>query len=126
NQHVGARLGIAAVIVWTMTIDAHVLHDHVATEYRMNLPHRRVANSDAVDEDVLAAVGLDELRAQVMTIAEDTVIDWNAFFSHLEQRVAIGTRLVFPRPPVIVVALAVEYAVAGDGDVALTESVNER
>ncbi len=61
-----------------------------------------------------------------MTFAEDTFFYRHAFFGHREQRVAIGASLGLPRPPVIVVALAVECAFAGDGDVLLAECVNER
>src|SRR5215467_7434435 len=106
-----------------MTADTHILHDHVAAEYRMDLPHRRVTNRDTIDQHVLTTIRLDELRAQVMTVAEDAVFYGHAFFGHFEQRVAIGTALYFPWPPVFVSALAVECAFAGDGNVLLVEGV---
>src|SRR5687768_18609017 len=33
-------------VVWPMTVDVHVLNSHVPAEHRMNLPHRRVLDSD--------------------------------------------------------------------------------
>src|SRR6185369_8357813 len=40
NQDVATRFRVAAVVVWTMTVNLHVLHDHVSAQHRMNFPHR--------------------------------------------------------------------------------------
>src|SRR6185503_13804968 len=71
-----------------------------------------------------------------MTFAEESIAHRDAVFSHLEQRVSIRTLLAHaffpavlgttvPGPPVFVVALAVEYTFAGDGDVLLFEGIDE-
>ena len=136
-QHVGTRFRIAAVVIWTMTVDLHVLHDHVAAEHRMDFPHRRVLNRDAVDQHVLTTIRLNELRPQIMTLAKHTFAHGNASFSHAKQRVSIGTlvahaffptvlRTSVPLPPVFVVTLSIERTSARDGDVSLFERVNER
>ncbi len=61
----------------------------------------------------------------------------NAFFSHREQRVSIGTLVAhaffpavrgasIPGPPVFVVTLSIERTFAGDRDVLLFKRVDER
>src|SRR5215472_8229372 len=63
NQYSIARFGIAAVIVRTVAVDADVPHRDVGAKHRMNLPHRRIAYGYSIDQDILALVGLDELRS---------------------------------------------------------------
>src|ERR1051325_6517963 len=136
DEHVQARFGIAPVVVGPMTVDRHPLHSDVRAEHRMNLPHGRVRDRDAFDKDVLTAVGLNELRSQVVAFAEHTLAHRHVLFHHLRERVArlqlvrvaflppaLGAAL--PRPPVRCVALAVERAFARDGDVLLLEGVDE-
>src|SRR5690349_2265886 len=119
-----------------MAVDVHVLNSDIAAKHRMNLPHRRVADRDAVDQHVLTAIRLDELRPQIVSIAKDTLANRHAFLRHREQRVAVGTllrhsffptvlRTAVPGPPVFGVALSVEYAFARDRDVALLERIDE-
>ena len=73
DQHVAARLRIAAVVVRAVAADRHVAHRDVLAEDRMDLPHRRVDDRDALDEDVAAAVRLDEVRPQPVALAEDAL-----------------------------------------------------
>src|SRR6185503_5425131 len=61
-----------------------------------------------------------------MAVAEDTFLHRHAFFGHLKQRVPIGASLDLPRPPVIVIALTVECAFAGDGNILPAKRVDER
>ena len=91
-------------------------------------------DGDAVDEDVLAAVWLDEVRPQERPGPEHALRDRHAARAHLEEACA-GRHLrgfgrqgpgALPGPPVLVARLAVERALAGDRDVALLEGVDER
>src|SRR5687768_16908572 len=72
-----------------------------------------------------------------MSFAEDAFTNGNIFLGHREERVAIRTlerhsffpavlRTAVPGPPVLRVALSVECAFAGDGDVSLVERVDKR
>src|SRR5688500_423079 len=72
-----------------------------------------------------------------MTFAKDALAHRHAFLRHCEQRVAIGTllfhpffpsvlRTTVPQPPVFRITLPVERAFAGDRDVSLLKSINER
>src|SRR5688500_2266052 len=63
DQDVAARLRITAVVVWSMTVDVHVLNDDVPAEHGMDFPHWRVFNGDTVDQHVLAPIRLYELRS---------------------------------------------------------------
>ena len=137
DQHVFARLRIAAVGVRAICLDVEILDGDVGAQHRVDLPHRRVEHADAFDQHVRAAVRLDELRAQVVAGAEDAVLDRHAALRHVEERVAVGilidvallpaaVRAAFPRPPVRAVAVAVDRAAAGDRDVRLLEGVDER
>src|ERR1700752_1611666 len=113
-----------------MTIDVYALNDDVATEHRMNLPHRRVLNRDAFDQDVLAAIRLNKLWPEIVALAEDAFAHGHAFFRHREECRSIRALVAHaffpavlwptvPWPPMLVVALAVKRAFAGDGDVLL-------
>src|SRR5437764_1232219 len=73
DENVRAGFGVAAVVVRAVAAYVHSAHGDVRGEHWMNLPHRRVDNCDAFDEDVLAAVGLYELRPQVVALAEDSI-----------------------------------------------------
>jgi hypothetical protein len=54
-------------------VDLHAAHGDVLREHRMDLPHRRADDGHALDQDVLAAVGLDEIRPQEAARAEDAL-----------------------------------------------------
>src|SRR5436190_4066691 len=109
----------------------------------MDLPHRRSFDRDALtiaepsDERVLAAVELNERRAQTVLDAKDSIGDGHALFRHLEQPdprrltvrrpfdpAEIGAAL--PGPPMLVARLAVERAGTGDRDVLAVDGVDER
>src|SRR6185369_3643428 len=71
-----------------------------------------------------------------MALTKDTIADRNALLSHRKQRVTIVALVAgaffpavcgasIPGPPMLVVALAVERALTGNGDVALFEGVDE-
>ena len=66
DQHVAARLGIAAVVVRPVAADRDVAHRDVLAQHRMDLPHRRVDDRHALDEHVAAAIRLDEVRPQLV------------------------------------------------------------
>src|SRR5579859_3528214 len=102
----------------------------------MDLPHRRPEERDAFDQHIPASVRLDELRAQIMALPEDPPADGNSVFSHVEKSFAIvfliwvpllpSTILAaLPGPPVLTVAVAVNRAFTGDGDVLLPEGINK-
>src|SRR6185369_514905 len=101
DQHVTARFRIATVIIWTMTIDVHVLDDYVATEHRMNFPHRRVVDCHAFDQNVLAAIWLNKLRPQIMSLAEHAFPHRHTLFRHRHQCIAIGTLLAHALFPAV-------------------------
>src|SRR5262249_4955806 len=56
DEHVAARLRVAAVVVRTVAPDADAADDDVRAQHRMDLPHRRVDDRHALDHDVAAAV----------------------------------------------------------------------
>ncbi len=56
----------------------------------MNVPKRRVAQTNAFDEHVLATIRLNERRAQIATCAENSFLRWHAGFGHVEE---LGARL---------------------------------
>ena len=137
DEHVAARLRVAAVVVGPVADDAYAAHDDVCAEDRVDLPHRRVRDRHALDEHVAATVGLYELRAQVVAFAEDTLLDRHPALGHLEEPVAAFLLVhaarrpavlfaALPRPPVHVVGLPVERTAARDGHVLLLEGVDER
>ena len=73
DQHVAARLRITAVVVRTVRLDPYAAHGDVRAQHRIDLPHRRVPDRHALDQDVAAAVRLDERRPEVGIHAESRV-----------------------------------------------------
>src|SRR5262249_733015 len=80
DQDVAARFGIAPVVVRSVAPDREAAD--VRAENRMHFPHRRVHDRHAFDQYVPAAIGLDEIRAQVAAVAEDAPLDRHAVRGH--------------------------------------------
>ncbi len=98
----------------------------------MGTPEGGVDDGHAFDEDVPAAVGLDERRPQEVTGTVHPLRDRHAVFGLFAQAVAVGDLRAgmvgapFPRPPVRLVGAAVERPLAGDGHVLALEGVDQR
>src|SRR5205085_3409820 len=65
DENVFAGLRVAAVVVRAVAANVHAAHGDVRAEDGVNLPHGRVDNRHVLDEHVLAAVGLYELRPEI-------------------------------------------------------------
>ena len=99
----------------------------------MDLPHRRVDDRDAVDEDVAAAIRLDEIGPQPLPFAEHPLAT-PARRARRNRSAGSARRPVLtsprdrpaPVPPVVRVRLTVERAGAGHRDVRCLEGVDER
>lgn len=63
DEHVGAALRIASVSVRTVSID-QLAHGYIRAQHWIHLPHGRTQQRDALDQNVLAPVRLDEVRTQ--------------------------------------------------------------
>src|SRR4249920_737265 len=101
-----------------MAADRHIAHRDVLAQDRMDLPHRRVDDGDAIDEDVATAVRLDEIRPEPMAFAENPLAHRHAASSEVHQSVA-GCRLFLapfatPVPPVVRIRLTVERSSASN------------
>src|SRR5438105_3792940 len=99
----------------------------------MNFPHWRIDNVNAFDENIARAIRLNEVRPQIFTFAEDSILHGNAAFAKIEQFANTGARRSFstffapgPRPPVLIRSGAIERTSARDCDVLLLEGVDER
>src|SRR5690625_6064305 len=109
---------------------------HVLAQSGMETPHRRIRDGDALDEDVAAVVGLDEIGPDVRPIPENALLDRHPLLSQLEKTCTLGMLprisfppsavcAAFPRPPVLALAVAVERPSAGDRDVLFAERIAE-
>ena len=103
----------------------------------MNLPHRRTPKRHAFDQNIMTAVGLNELRPQIAAFAKyafthrrcpgDVIIKqrarftliWIAFFP-------TALRPSFPRPPMFAIGIAVDHAFTGDRHISLLKGIDER
>ena len=103
----------------------------------MNLPHRRTPERHALDQDILAAIRLEEHWPQITSFAEDPFANGRAFGDVVIEnsprftliRIAFLPTAAcssFPWPPMFAVRLAVNDAFTGDGDVPLLEGIDER
>ena len=103
----------------------------------MHRPEWRVADGDIGDQHVGAAIGLDEVRPQVMPGTVDSLRHWHRRFGLASKVAAVSALpglawepakgwIAEPWPPAHAASLAVEGALAGDRDVGLSESVDQR
>ena len=119
-QHIRAGLRVAAVIVRAVTLDFHSAHGDVRRKHWVNLPHRGVDDMNVFDEDILAAIGLNKVGAQVFTLPEDALADRNIALAVIQQFAYAGSRRSFaptgpapvPSPPVLIGRRAVECSFA--------------
>src|SRR4029453_7886838 len=99
----------------------------ILAEHGMDFPHRRIDDRQALDQNILAFVRLDELRSQIVAETEHTFGDRHVLVHHLVQmrtrgplaedlRIAAVVRIAVPFPEERF-ALSVERALAGDRDV---------
>src|SRR2546425_12211155 len=102
----------------------------------MNLPHRRIPERDAFDQNILTAIWLQEHWPQITSVAEHSLAYGRAFVDVLIKQTArlalIGitflpstTSSSFPWPPMFAIGLAVDDACAGDRDVPLLKGIDE-
>src|SRR5205807_4257166 len=96
----------------------------------MNLPHRRMPERHAFNQNILAAMWLNQVRSQITFITKHALAHGRALGNHLLKQspclarvgiallpsAALPTR---PRPPVFAISLAVNYSFTGDRDVLL-------
>src|SRR5262249_30051450 len=98
----------------------------------MKLPHRRIPERHAFNQNILAAIWLNKVRPQVTTFAKDAFTDGSTFGDHLHQRRSRFARVRVarfptaslaprPRPPVFAIGPAIKNALARDRDVLLLE-----
>jgi len=136
NQHFAAGVRIAPVGVGPGAVDRQISHDDVAAQRRRYLPHRRVQQRHAFDQNVFTLIWLNELRPQKVPFAEDTLFDRCAPFAKREQLIPVvglfrlaclppALGLPLPRPPESAVGVSIERALAGDGDILLLEGIDE-
>ncbi len=62
DDHIAGGFGIDAVIVGAVGIDVQAAHQHIFAAQGMDLPHGRIDDLDALDEHILAGVGLNGAR----------------------------------------------------------------
>jgi hypothetical protein len=100
DQHVAARLGIAAVVVRPMAVDddAATITLVDRTGWISHIGELRIG--DAVDEHVAAAIRLDEVWPQVGALAEDPLGHGHPRGGRIRQPPARGGGAARPVPPV--------------------------
>src|SRR5437667_10860810 len=100
----------------------------------MHHPERCIADRQTFDENVPAPIRLDERRPQVMARAVHPVRNRHALLGLLEEKRAIGELRLWrmtladrlPIPPMRLISLPVERALAGDRDILAIERVDQR
>ena len=92
----------------------------------MNVPERTVFDRESFDEDVSASVELNHERAELGTPAEYALLDRDSLVSVSTQPGSVFLLQSRKSPPVLVAALSVEYASAGQGDILLPVGIDQR
>src|SRR5437016_1284325 len=102
----------------------------------MELPHRRMPERDAFDQNILAAIRLEQVRTQITSLAEDSLAHGRALGNHFLKQgsrfARAGVSLLpsaagapGPRPPIFAISLAIDYTFAGDCDVLLLKGIDK-
>ena len=136
DQDVVAVFGVTAIVVVAVGVDGDAAGGEVGAEDGVQLPHGRVGDGDALDQNVGALDGLVEVGAQIVAFAEDALLCGGAVVGHLAQQLdvvvtglgdgAVRVDGAGPVPPVVLVSLTVEGALAGQSDVLLLIGVDQR
>ncbi len=85
DEHVLARLGVAAVAVGAVVLDVHAAHGEILAEQGMYHPERRAEQGHILDEHVLALHGIDELDAHAVAVAHHALLHGHAVFVPLHE-----------------------------------------
>ncbi len=132
DEHVLARLWVAAVAVRTVVDNGHVAYGKVLAEQWVHHPERRVEQLHAFDEHVLALHEVHQLWTQALALAEDAVLYRHVVVRHIYKvractffscTLPLGLSVVavvlvaLHVPPTLVAAVAVNGAFAGEGDI---------
>src|SRR5882762_398969 len=102
----------------------------------MNLPHRRVPERHAFNQNVLTAIRLEQIRPQITSFAENSLAHGRALSNHFlkqSSRLArAGVSLLpsaacapSPGPPIFAISLAINYSFASDRDMFLLKGIDE-
>src|SRR5215471_16365318 len=144
DQHIATRFRITTVGVGTrgirgiaFALNHHPSHGNIRAKQWMKLPHRRIPERDAFDQDILAAMRLDKIRPQITALTKHAFTYRCAFGDHLlEQSPCLSRAGVAcfptaslttgPRPPVLAISLTIKHALAGNGHVLLLKRIYER
>src|SRR6187551_3206548 len=103
----------------------------------MYLPHRRIDDFHIFDENVAAAICLNERWPEISAFTKLALRGWNATLSHCKELLArlvlarpagfpAEVRVALPWPPMRIVGLAVERSRSGYSDVLAIDRVYER
>ena len=137
-QYAVARLRVAAVAVRSVVVDVYAAHGNVGREQRVDDPERRAQQGDILDENALALVQVNHLRAQPVGRAVASLVHGNAVLGLLQQLGACALVLGYaaglhaealvaaPGPPCLVRAATVDGAPSGDGYVLGLVGIDER
>ena len=127
DQHVPAAFGVAAVVIGAVGRDVDPPYGDIGAEQRMNFPHRRAADFHAFDQNVLAALKLDEIGPQEIAFAKPPLFHGHTIVVHFVQPrpgrllgAFAGALAAFPSQPRGVIRLAIKCAGAAHRHVLLS------
>lgn len=67
-------------------IDSDVADNNVLAQHGIQLPHWRTLDGEPIENDVGVAIRLNEVGAQMMPIAEDTLLHRDILVARIQQR----------------------------------------
>ena len=137
DKHILTTLWVTAVSVRSFIPYFNTFHGDVLREQRVDNPERRAQQSDARDENVLALVEVDELRAQSVALAKASLVHRHTVLSRLQQTCTAATVLTLLHvrvlgitflcahcPPCLGCGCTVYCSLARDGNVLLLVCVD--
>ena len=138
DKYTVTRLWVTTVTIGTVIVDLDATNCDVCRQQWMDDPERRAQQSDVLDENALALVEVDHLRAQSVLRTKATLIHVDAVLGSLQQAGTAAVPLVNghpfleaelrgadPWPPSLARTTTIDGTATCDGHVFLLVGVNQ-
>ena len=137
-QHVLARFGVASVPVRTAVEYLHAPYNQALAKQGMNHPERRIEQRYVFYQHGIARIEIDELGTKPVFGSHHPFVNRAFQFRIAHQTLAasqlLATHPLFPAiagrtahiPPILVRALPVNHALAGQSDIRFAIRINQR
>ena len=140
DKHIFARLWVAAITVRSFIEHLHIAHDDIPAQQGMHHPEGRIEQFHTLDEHILAANKVHQLRTQALALAKHALFYRHILVTHLEE-FGTGSHLgctlplvhtfmiamhlmALHIPPAFIAAIAIDNTLARQSDIHAINSID--